>query len=492
LLQEVHAKHPGVTILGPCGEPATSVVAAMQADDFVAVCDSLQEAQAVAATVYAYSCKWRFQLNSLKSAVMHVVPNNIRSQLTDSGIVWNGVPVPVVSEYCYLGLWFNTACTWDTHITKMLQKAARVSASLMPIWKSRRISVEVKRIVLLSCVRPIVEYGAEVWYPPLSGGQVLLGKIDKLQVDIIRSAMRCGKENPVVPGLLAEWGVKPLHMWLHQRTMEYYFRVQRMPVSRLPKQVVSAEWRAQGGATLLTGWQKYVHSLLCKYGVNVAVASGSAKECKNHIRRQVASIYADVAADVASKKSTFGTYVTHVHKTHVDSMRFKAPRPFLCSGCPSRGIELLMRVRLRCLCVHARTSKYGGRRANPTTVCPACGSATETLSHFVLECPDTADLRESMYAELRRLPGCAEKLRTLLAMTDPSAMVLRFVSDDVWGGSGVCRLAARLIADYLVLAWNHRNVCKRDNEIVLPPLPPSPVHSAAPVGRGADGDVAMA
>ena len=129
-------------------------------------------------------------------------------------------------------------------------------------------------------LRPIVEYGAEVRYPPLSGGQVLLGKIDKLQVDIIRSAMRCGKENPVVPGLLAEWGVKPLHMWLHQRTMEYYFRVQRMPVSRLPKQVVSAEWRAQGGATLLTGWQKYVHSLLCKYGVNVAVASGSAKDAR--------------------------------------------------------------------------------------------------------------------------------------------------------------------------------------------------------------------
>jgi hypothetical protein len=35
-----------------------------------------------------------------------------------------------------------------------------------------------------------------------------------------------------------------------------------------------------------------------------------------------------------------------------------------------------------------------------------------------------------MYAELRRLPGCAEKLRILLAMTDPSDMVLRFVSDD--------------------------------------------------------------
>jgi hypothetical protein len=421
---------------------------------------------------------------------MHVVPSNVRSQLTSSGIVRNGMPVPVVSEYCYLGLCFNTTCTWDTHINKMLQKAARVSASLMPIWKSRRISVEVKGIVLLSCVRPIVEYGAEVWYPPLSGGRLLLGKIDKLQVDVIRSAMRCGKANPVKEGLLAEWGVKPLHMWLHQRTMEYYFRVQRMPASRLPKQVVCAEWKTPAGVTLLTGWQKYAHSLLCKYGVSIAVASGTAKERKNHIRRQVASLYADMAAGVASNKSTFGSYVTHVHTKHVESMRFKAPRPCLCSGCPSRGIELMMRVRLRCLCVHARTSTFGGRRSNPATVCPACGSATETLAHFVLECPATSAVRAAMYAELRRLSGCAEKLRSLLAMTDSSDMVLRFVSDDIWGGSGTCRVVARLIADFLVLAWNHRNACKRDG-VVLPP-PSRPLSFAAPVGRGADGDVAMA
>ena len=123
-----------------------------------------------------------------------------------------------------------------------------------------------------------------------------------------------------------------------------------MPASRLPKQVFGAEWTTSGGAVLLTGWQKYVHSLMCKYGVNVTVASGSAKECKNLIRRQVASLYADEAASVASKTSTFNSHVTHVHTSHVESMRFKAPRPLLCSGCPSRGIELLMRVRLRCLC----------------------------------------------------------------------------------------------------------------------------------------------
>ncbi|KAF6255176.1 hypothetical protein COO60DRAFT_1536644 [Scenedesmus sp. NREL 46B-D3] len=87
----------------------------------------------------------------------------------------------------------------------------RVKGALMPIWKSRSISVEVKRILLLTCVRPIVEYGSEVWFPS-TARQLQL--IDKVQTDIIKCAMRCGKERPCSSALLAEWGVKPLHMWL--------------------------------------------------------------------------------------------------------------------------------------------------------------------------------------------------------------------------------------------------------------------------------------
>jgi hypothetical protein len=46
-------------------------------------------------------------------------------------------------------------------------------------------------------------------------------QIDKVQTDIIKCAMRCGKERPCTSIVLAEWGVKPLRMWLHQRAMEY-------------------------------------------------------------------------------------------------------------------------------------------------------------------------------------------------------------------------------------------------------------------------------
>jgi hypothetical protein len=68
------------------------------------------------ATVFEHSCKpytGCFKLNSLQPAVMHVTATRHPRQLADSGIVWSGMSVPVVSQYCqvgYLGLCFNHAC----------------------------------------------------------------------------------------------------------------------------------------------------------------------------------------------------------------------------------------------------------------------------------------------------------------------------------------------------------------------------------------------
>jgi hypothetical protein len=65
-----------------------------------------------------------------------------------------------------------------------------------------------------------------------------------------------------------------------------------------------------------------------------------------------------------------------------------------------------------------------------------------------------------------------------------STKLLRFISDDVWGSKGVCRVIFRSISAYLVQAWDVRNSCKHNGAVL--PL------SAAPVGRGADGVDAMA
>jgi hypothetical protein len=94
-----------------------------------------------------------------------------------------------------------------------MQKVERRKNMVMPVWKSRHISVEVKRIVMLTCVRPIVEYGAEVRVP--STKQKWAAAIDRVQTDNIKCAMRVGHERPCTHAVLAEWGVKPMHMWMH-------------------------------------------------------------------------------------------------------------------------------------------------------------------------------------------------------------------------------------------------------------------------------------
>jgi hypothetical protein len=56
-------------------------------------------------------------------------------------------------------------------------------------------------MILLTCIRPIVEYGSEVWFPS-TARQVQ--QIDKVQTDIIQCVMRCGKERPCTSIVLAE------------------------------------------------------------------------------------------------------------------------------------------------------------------------------------------------------------------------------------------------------------------------------------------------
>jgi hypothetical protein len=53
---------------------------------------------------------------------------------------------------------------------------------------------------------------------------------------------------------------------------------------------------------------------------------------------------------------------------------------------------------------------------------------------------------------LRQVVGGAEKMRNVLALSDASIKLLRFVSDGVWGSKGVCRVISRSISAYLVQA----------------------------------------
>jgi hypothetical protein len=478
-----------------CGTGAVSdVVAGMQADDLVVVCSSLSEAQAVAETIYAYSKKWRFKLNSKKSAVMHVPLQGRRSVVRESDIVWDGVPVPIASKYCYLGLWFQNDLSWDVHFEHVLQKVQKVTKCFMPLWKNRHINVEIKRIVLLSCVRPVIEYGSEVWLPTASQQQ----KIDAWQMHIIKLSMHSLSYNPCNEALLAEWGVKPMHLWLHERVLMFYAKLRLMPDNRLPKKVFGAVWYNNGRAACLP-WQKHVDRLLCKYGVVLDDSASNLDKCKSIVKRCVKSVWHDELTLIKPmQKVTLKRYIDWVSPSLLRKLSWKSCCPYLGCLTPSYGVELLMRVRLSCLPVHAHTAGFRQsdedlqlrRRSQVqavSTTCPVCCNADESVSHFLFDCHGLQNLRSTMYDGIRAIPDCGNKLNGCLAIADSQKRVYRFVSDDYWGSEEKLECVLPCITQYLTDAWKIRNQCKygggRTTIVDV---------SASAMGRGADGRDAMA
>lgn len=112
-------------------------------------------------------------------------------------------------------------------------------------------------------------------------------------------------------------------------------------------------------------------------------------------------------------------------------------------------------VFMGCRYVHEWTSQYGGGGANVATTCP-CGADVDSLSHLMFDCPAMAEVatsaqRSSMFDGIRSLPGC-EELCSVLHMYTSSIKVMRFVSGQVWGGSGADQLVSKHVAGYISCA----------------------------------------
>jgi len=302
-------------------------------------------------------------------------------------------------------------------------------------------------------------------------------RIDKVQTDIIKCAMRCDHEKPATLALLAEWGVKPMHLWLHERALEYFYRVLSMSDGRMPKCILTAQWIDAAGNECLLKWQEYVSHLMNLYAIDHAVACSASVQCKSHVKKQIAAKHTDDVLLGMAALSTLQNYVSFVHPEHVGRMSFANVRPLL-SGCyPSYGVELLMRVRLQCLSVHERTSRF--RRCcnedSALTVsascCPACKDGSESLAHLLFVCPMYDEYRKEMFDGIKTVDGCAAKLSSMLNNADSLQKALSFVACGTWGDTSI--EIASYIAAYLQKAWRLRNRCKH---VGVPVHVVSPMH----------------
>jgi hypothetical protein len=116
-----------------------------------------------------------------------------------------------VSEYKYLGIWISTdqRCPWDYHVNKMVVKANQCVGEYTNLFRNMAISIPFKLAIYKAMVRPLLEYGSEIW----TATREQLKAIERVQ-------LRCAKMILAVPTTTASIAVRT-ELGLHSCAARY-------------------------------------------------------------------------------------------------------------------------------------------------------------------------------------------------------------------------------------------------------------------------------
>ena len=99
----------------------------------------------------------------------------------------NGYPLQIVNSYKYLGFIISSDLSWSSHIEYICNKAKRMLRILYKQFSSNSNETTMIRLYL-TIVRPLLEYGTEVWHPHLVKDTLALENVQKLA---LRICSRC-------------------------------------------------------------------------------------------------------------------------------------------------------------------------------------------------------------------------------------------------------------------------------------------------------------
>ena len=134
----------------------------LYADDVVLMAESVSDLQKMLDVVEKFSGDWRMDLN-LKKGKTEVMVVGAKKAAAPPVLFFRGAQVNVTDKYKYLGIWFTSSLTWDHHIDYMVDRASKRTGELRAMIRNPKIPVRAKLLVWSSYVRPLLEYGSEVW-----------------------------------------------------------------------------------------------------------------------------------------------------------------------------------------------------------------------------------------------------------------------------------------------------------------------------------------
>lgn len=212
----------GGTVIG-----RTKIYALKYADDIAVVAETAEELAGMIRAAERFAGENNMEINAVKTKVM-IFRRGGRRKVEEKWHI-NGNQIEVVNSFKYLGFWFTTRNSYETHIRKMAGKAQRAANACWGLLKRTGIETLRGRLYLYDTLaKSACLYGVEVW------GWKRRETAEKLQARCVKMAMGLSPNTPDYIWKM-EAGRKSVEVDAFRRVNKYTLETLRMEDHRWPK-----------------------------------------------------------------------------------------------------------------------------------------------------------------------------------------------------------------------------------------------------------------
>ena len=398
-----------------CSVKNSQLCILLYADDIVLMSDCEKDLQNQLCLFNNWCMDWQISCNLEKTKVVHF--RNHQKRRTNTIFHLNGKPLETVSEYKYLGLFFDEFLTFNYAVSILSKSAHRaLSGVISKIQNIKDLPIKVFTKLYESCVLPILSYGSSVW------GHDKFYELENVTKRALRYYLGLPKRTPIpCLYLFSNW------MDVHYHTIickaRLYNRLVSFNNSRLSKKVFVSD--------VLCGNNWYeVFIKACVY-INFIPPDNLAEKINLEIFTEKCyekcyNSYLDLACNM-SKLNLFVNAKIAECKDLVNISLRKVKR------------SKLLLFLSDCLKLKIETGRYINLPISER-LCFNCKDKIENQLHFVFECPVYALPRSILYNKC--------KIETPTKQENYIDIVHKLCSDN-----------AKTFANYIYDAWNLRNNC---------------------------------
>jgi hypothetical protein len=410
--------------------------------------------------VTAFCKRWRLRPSAAKSQVLVNKVGREAEGFDHLKFSLAGGDLEVVEQFTYLGVVITYDLDWSAHKETTVKKADQRWNALKSVWGNNRLSLEVKRALWASIVRPILEYGATFW----GCESDISHAIDVVQHRHWRNILGCSSKT-ALPAIYGDLAFDRFETRVKNAIVRFLGQAILLPKSR----TVAALWRnhaAQCNSYRSRLWSAVVtphfqramelgwrENWLEQFQErNSKIVTMAIENAHSHVDRLEAEWWSSRVEGMKEHSMERYAKATAAQAAEPRISFEKPRRPPVYMRCgSSRASQIVFKVRSKTLPLRSLTAKIdGGSETCP--LCPEVAGAApivETIDHMAYRCQDLAVARQEVLAMFSSYPPVNENnwldFAAGLSREDvpPNAHPVEF-SD--LGRRAVCKIYARRCA----------------------------------------------